>query len=263
MYRMYAMLDSDVKDKQYREILAKNNHEKFEKARELNKQHFAIFHTFNEIEGKQRLAKNVTKVNYWAADIDGGNKEEQLKLIDNQALKPSVIIESKNGYHTYYKAKNGTIENYHKIVSGIIDKLKADPSAKDPSRLLRVPGFYHWKDPNDPFLVKVYSSNNNVYDEDVMLYYFAKKEKEKKRKQAYNISKTEYTNPDNWEKIFKISNICKGERNNYMYWILRRLEDSKCSNADIRYIIEGINKKIVEPLSDAEINQLLRGRRVY
>jgi len=63
-------------------------------------------------------------------------------------IRPSSIVESKNGYHCYWFAKDGTKENWPKICTYIAEELHGDMKiVKDTSRVLRIPGFYHWKDP--------------------------------------------------------------------------------------------------------------------
>lgn len=254
--RKFVMKDQEVEFKDCHEVKT------FEECKQYNAKGYGVFMTFNTFVGERRLAENVTEICFWACDIDGGNKEEQLERINSLAIKPTIIIESCNGYHCYWAAKDGTVENYERIEKGIIKRLDADPKAKDPSRLLRMPGFYHLKDINKPFLVKVHSANKQSYSEDLMLYYFAEKEKQKE-KIDYTVNPSEYTNPENWERIFKISQIVKGERNSYLYWVMRRLEDANCSSGDIKYCIEGMNRMLSQPLKDCEIKSLLRGRRIY
>lgn len=224
-----------------------------------NEKGYGIFWTVNEYNGNREI-KNVTKINYWLCDIDDGTKEEQMKKIKKLPLKPSLIIETKRGYHCYWKAKDATVDNYKKITKRLINILNGDPHCTDPVRLFRVPYNYHQKDKSNPFYVIDIEENKKEYTEKQMLYCFPKAEDEDKQIKKYEINKTEYTNPDNWERLFKISNIVKGCRNSYMYWIINRLKDNHCTDNDICFIIEGINKKILDPLDDNEIKALLRSR---
>lgn len=226
---------------------------------EWNQKGYGIFWTVNEYEGS-RLIQNVTKINYWLCDIDDGTKKQQLEKINSLPLKPSLIIETKRGYHCYWKAKDATIQNYKKIAKRLIAILNGDRHCTDPVRLLRVPYQYHLKDKDNPFLVIDIEENQKKYTEKQMLYCFPPTEDENKPIQKYEIKNLEYTNPDNWERLFKISNITKGCRNSYLYWIINRLEENNCSYTDICFIIEGINKKILDPLDDNEISSLLRRR---
>ena len=95
-----------------------------------NQKKYGVFMTFNTFEGARRLKENLKEICFWACDIDKGTKEEQFQRIKQLILKPNIIVESKNGFHCYWRAKDGTKENYQKIVKGIIKKLGADESAK-------------------------------------------------------------------------------------------------------------------------------------
>ena len=256
--RLFVMRDADTANRDCKEVST------IAECREYNKKGYGVFMTFNTFEGKRRLAKNVTKICFWACDIDGGDKDKQLEKINKLVLRPSIIVESCNGFHCYWRAKDATIENYEKIERGIIKKLDADPAAKDPARLLRLPEFYHLKNPDKPFLVKIYEKNKTVYSEEWMLYYFAEKETKTQRQYTTSYADiSEYTNPDNWERIFKLSSIVKGERNNYLFWIMNRLIDKGLPQDAIKETLIGMNRMLTDPLSDEEITQLLKGKRIY
>jgi hypothetical protein len=63
-------------------------------------------------EGK-RDKESVTKIQTWIVDIDEGTKDEQLDLIGNSPLLPSLVVESVHGFHLYYLATSDlTQEEY-------------------------------------------------------------------------------------------------------------------------------------------------------
>ena len=92
-----------------------------------------------------------------------------------------------------------------------------------------------------------------------MLYYFGEKEEKRKQQKSSDLKDCDLKD---YEKIFKIRNINKGERNSYLFWVLNRLKDNNLANGEIRQIIEHLNSCLVDRLSDLEIQQLLRGSKI-
>lgn len=150
-------------------------------AREWNQRGYGVFWTVNSFSG-DRLVENLESINSWFFELDHGTKGHQLGMIE-LGLYPSLVIESKNGFHCYFFAKRASIDTWHIIQSRLIDYYKSDPKIKDPLRLLRAPGFYHMKNPNEPYMVKTISHSNIIYPPEVMLYYFPPTEKEEDFKQ--------------------------------------------------------------------------------
>jgi hypothetical protein len=133
-------------------------------AKKWNEKGFGVFHTVQEFFHKRRIS-NLRHINAWAVDLDGGTKEDMLKTILS-GLVPTMIVETKNGFHVYWKAKDATAENWRPIMEHrLVPFYKADKKAKDLARILRTPGFYHMKNPTDPFLVKVVHYKHVEYTE--------------------------------------------------------------------------------------------------
>ena len=252
--RYFAFHDNDVKLKNRGAFEIREDEQKF-----YNEQGYGIFMTFNSFAGERRKKENVTEICFWACDIDEGSKEEQLQRINALMIKPNIVVESKNGFHCYWKAKNATKENYETIEKGIIKKLNGDKHCKDPLRLLRVPFMYHNKDKDSPYLVTIKKAEKRSFEESQMLYYFGEKEEKKKEYTTRDLKDCELKD---YEIIFKIKNIGKGERNSYLYWVLNRLKDSNLSNNEVRQIIEHLNHCLVDSLDELEVKQLLRGSKI-
>jgi hypothetical protein len=133
------------------------------------REHAGIFHVVNEFEGR-RVVENLRAIRYWYADLDSGTKEEQLERIGKH-LKPSRIVETRKGFHVYYRAIDATLGNWNRIVKyGLVPALEGDPRATDPLRLLRVPGYYHNK--AEPFLVRTIAQSDVAYTETQMMEAF-------------------------------------------------------------------------------------------
>lgn len=251
----YALHDSDLELKKKGSFPVTK-----QKAKELNKQGFGIHWSVNKFKGR-RKTDNLLSIRFWLCDIDEGSKSEQMALILALPIRPSVIVETKKGYHCYWKAKNATKDNYRVIQAGIIKKLNADPACKDVTRTLRCPGFYHMKDPNDPFLVEVVHFDDREFTEEQMLFAYKIKEKPKKVSNfEYKGNKTDFWEESNWERLFKISSINNGGRNNSLSSIRYWLKDEGFSKQEVYELISRINNKLLNPLQDLEIRTICRMR---
>ena len=171
-----------------------------------NQKGFGIFWTVQDFNSTDRKKENLSKILSWAIDIDGGDKESQMSIIKSHAI-PSLVVETKNGFHVYWNAINATVENFEAIVSDrLIPIFNADKKAKDLSRILRVPGYYHLKDPNDPFLVKQVFKSNAAYTEDQMFSLFPLNKKELKisniKQELRHAFKADGN--DIWEKVYNL-----------------------------------------------------------
>jgi len=225
----------------------------------LNEKGYGIYHTVNLFSGA-RKKENLARIRYWIADIDVGDKKEQMENINKLTFYPSMIIETKKGYHCYWQALDATVENYQKIEQGIIRKLKADEGCKDVSRILRSPGYNHMKDPKEPFKINEVGGNEADYREKEMLYAFPIEVKNN-HKYSYNkkSDKAEFLNPDNWNRIFGLDRITNGNRNNELARITFWLKDEGLTASEIENVIKGINQRI-DPLPEREINSILKGK---
>ncbi|MFC4100112.1 DNA-primase RepB domain-containing protein [Paenibacillus xanthanilyticus] len=72
-------------------------------------------------------------------------------------LRQAMIVETKNGYHAYWPIRGGAIAKFVPIQNALTKKFGSDPHITNLSRVMRVPGFYHMKNPDQPFLVRVVS----------------------------------------------------------------------------------------------------------
>ena len=134
-------------------------------AEDWNKKGFGIFATVNSFHTDRREENNIQKLVSWFVDLDGGNKSIQAQKILNFALIPSLVVETKNGHHVYWDmADQQTIEEYKATLTKLIKHFDSDTAAKDAARVLRVAGFYHMKEPHNPFLVKVIYKSSFKYN---------------------------------------------------------------------------------------------------
>lgn len=141
-------------------------------ASDLNNNGYGIFFTPNSFSGT-RLEKNLCKLKMWYVDLDGGNKNHMENTLSNFSLEPTLLIETRNGYHAYWKCEpnlfdKGMLSDYVEILEGLVKQFGGDQNAMGTNRVLRVPNFYHCKDPRNKFLVKEVYSCSKVYTVDQM-----------------------------------------------------------------------------------------------
>jgi hypothetical protein len=149
-----------------------------------NEKGWGIYWTVNEFDGP-RQKKNLTRIRAWAIDmdIDKGfkTKEEQWAVI-RDGLIPTYVVETKNGYHVYWAASFANPAHFRSIMlDRLIPFYRADKNAADVSRILRIPGYKHWKDVNNPFLVTKVHAARLVYSEDAICSYYPLSEEAEKR----------------------------------------------------------------------------------
>ena len=124
-----------------------------------------IFMCINDVEGPRREAKNVTKVRALFIDIDDGRP-----LPAFAELKPSIIVQSSTAgkWHAYWLCSDCTVADFKAAQTQLITYFNSDKAAKDPSRIMRVPGFYHHK--NEPVMCSMLQCNPElVYTVDQIL----------------------------------------------------------------------------------------------
>lgn len=257
MTRLFALNDGKDKSKGTFEV-------DYSKAVELNKEGYGIFCTLNEFEGR-RKRENLKKINYWIVDIDDGEKSDMQKQINNLYLQPSMIVETKRGYHLYWRALDAKLENYEEIEDLLITKMNGDKGVKDPLRLLRCPNFYHMKDKNNPFLIKIVKNNPNlVYTEAQMRVTFADCRKKKLRPVQYK----PFVYDGDAEKVLKRLK-CNylgqfGENSGRRNFILNKIGVMKAmrlAENDRDAIVRLINSRFAVPLSNNEVETVIRTTR--
>jgi hypothetical protein len=116
---------------------------------------------------------HVVSVNAFYTDIDGLPHRMQKDLKSEELLTselpPSVIVYTKNGVQALWPVHDASLdpERYKETELGIITRFCGDQNAKDIARVLRMPGTYHVKNPDDPYLCTVmYQDDEVVFSEE-------------------------------------------------------------------------------------------------
>lgn len=128
-----------------------------------------IFHEVNRFSGPRQIA-HLAEILYYAVDIDDGTKAEQATRLRRSPLRPSFVVETDRGFHVYWRATRASYALWDDVVKlRLVPFFRADPNARDVTRVLRTPGYWHQKDPRHPFLVRVVLRTGAAYTEDMML----------------------------------------------------------------------------------------------
>ena len=163
---------------------------------EQNDKGFGIYFNPNPcLEGnRRRKEENITELKWAFVDMDIGTKAEMMEKVRSSPLKPSMIIESKRSYHLYFRADISK-SKWSQIINGLIDFFDGDIALKSMNEVLRVPGFYHLKNPDSPFLIRIEEINAVKYTEQQLIDSFPHKPFEQTFKAQYG------------DKLEKVKNI--------------------------------------------------------
>ena len=113
---------------------------------------FVMVNAGNGIEhpGKTcRTKENVLRVRALFLDLDGAPIEPVLKA----EAKPHILVQSSPGkWHAYWIVSDCLREEFTNKQKNIAARFNGDPKVSDLPRVMRLPGFYHHKDPAKPFM---------------------------------------------------------------------------------------------------------------
>jgi len=139
-----------------------------------------------------RTGEALSSINCFYIDIDWPKRAtmpktpENVKAFKNEVIQdfvrmaadgqpsPTAVVESKNGIHAYWLLKKPIFLNtltredgspdttriervlsvYRETQKAIIARFLGDDKASDPTRVLRIPGTFHWKD-KEPFKIRL------------------------------------------------------------------------------------------------------------
>jgi hypothetical protein len=160
---MYALHDHD-KDLQKKGCFLINENQ----ASQLNQKGYGIFFSPNTFLNGKRVEGNLQKLNAWYVDMDKGSKELMKEKILSFPLIPTLWVETHKGFHVYWNCEKHLVENemvgdYLNILERLVKHFDGDTNAMGSNRILRVPNYYHCKDPDNKFLVTEVFSCNEVY----------------------------------------------------------------------------------------------------
>lgn len=127
-----------------------------------NERGYGIFRTVNSFTSPERTKVNLSSFKYAYCEIDvplGVRKSSVLGNLSSSPLPPTKIVETRNGFHAYWRLLGGygpdKYGDYRKCLKGLACHFDGDTAAMDGTRVLREPGFYHHK--GEPYEVKLVS----------------------------------------------------------------------------------------------------------
>lgn len=101
-----------------------------------------VFVTVAETDGKGRQAHNIHRVRAVFVDLDGA----PLAPILEAGLAPHIICESSPGkYHAYWLCDDCPLDQFDPVQRALARRFGGDQSVHDLPRVMRVPGFRHYK----------------------------------------------------------------------------------------------------------------------
>jgi hypothetical protein len=145
---------------------------RIDEAETMQAQFHGVFFSVNGFN-QRRVKKDLVSVNAYFVDLDikkevdviSPEKYKELKTralnkLTGAILQPHYITETKNGYQAIWLISDQPDEaEYIRIEKELISYFEADPGGTSVTKVLRLPNFYHLKNPNDPFLCKLVLNN--------------------------------------------------------------------------------------------------------
>ena len=116
-----------------------------------NRRGAAIAVVVNQTDFKGRCDKNIVRIRSFFTD-DDKNLNKAIAMDP-----PSFRVLSKRGPHKYYVGQDFEISIFKSIQKLLAAEAETDPQVCDLGRVMRLAGFFHMKNPQDPFLVKIES----------------------------------------------------------------------------------------------------------
>ena len=147
--------DTPAKDKRKARVYNGTLRQHFDRLVAHNDEGCGIFCTVNETDLKGRGKDNIVGIRAILADDDDG-----ANAVDGFPLRPHMAVRSSrtNGIEKkqfYWTTSCGDFAQYDGVIERLIADYKVCPGAKGINRVLRVPGFYHQKNPEDPQMVEI------------------------------------------------------------------------------------------------------------
>jgi putative DNA primase/helicase len=144
-----------------------------------------VYVTINETDLTGRKSENIKRIRaVWQEDDKGHGGPFP--------LDPSIVVESSpKHFHRYWLvANNWPADEYGradfaKVMARMVASYGCDNNAKDISRVLRLPGFLHRKDPTQPHMVHLVADNGRRYTREQITQAFPPVEREPRREREW------------------------------------------------------------------------------
>ena len=201
-------------------------------------------------DGAKKSVKSVWSL--WAdldfKDFKEGKKEAEAR-INSFPFPPTIVVETGNGFHCYWRLREAItvsdaqsvihIEKYLKV---LVETLEADPACAELARVMRLPGTFNHKDPNNLKKVNILTlepqRQYNLSDFDQFLSL-----------PSQNNTKI---NPPGWF-AEAIDDIKEGNRNQTFARLTGKLHSAGLVPNDILALLTPLAQKVEFPLEELNI----------
>ena len=159
--------DKDRKNSRVVRVLHGSLEQTWDELAALNQKGAGIFITVNETDGQARRNENIIRIRGVFQDDDDGFQ-------GTYPLVPSIEVKSSPGkFQRYWLCSGVTSEQFKTLQERLIQSFGCDKNVKDLARVLRLPGFYHLKDPAHPhFVTLLEPSHGTVYQAEELMSAF-------------------------------------------------------------------------------------------
>ena len=125
----------------------------------LNNRGAGVFVTINQTDGLGRKRENITAIRALWQEADRGDEPEL-------PIEPHMVVRtSGRKFHRYILVRGAPLEEFETYQQVMVDHYGSDPAAKDRARVMRLPGFWHVKDRENPQMVRmVYESGAGLVE---------------------------------------------------------------------------------------------------
>jgi len=147
-----------------------------------------VYVTINETDLTGRTRENIKRIRaVWQEDDEGHGGPFP--------REPSVVVESSPGhFHRYWfvsdhwPADEQGRADFAAVMERMVASYGSDKNAKDISRVLRLPGFLHRKDPTQPHMVRIVEDSGRRYTREEIMRAFPPVEREKPQPREWHAS---------------------------------------------------------------------------
>ena len=180
-------------------------------------------------------------------------------------LAPSMVVQSKNGIHAYWRLRTGQpLDAFTPAQLALADALGTDRAVKNLDRVMRLPGFFHVKDPSSPFMVRVLQSSGAAYDVQEVLdcngasIAAAVEVHETPRVQA---APRAFDRAQRW--LLKRKHAVEGGRNDAAIATANELLGFDLDDGEVLDLLRVWNRGNQPPLEDGELRKVASNARKY
>lgn len=116
-----------------------------------------VYVTVNETNLRGRAATDIVRVRAYFVDMDGAPLGNLARL----GLRPHLITQtSPRKFHVYWRVDDASLDQFKETQKRLLELLGGDPNVCDLPRVMRLAGFAHQKQRDQPFLVELVGSQS-------------------------------------------------------------------------------------------------------